>query len=60
MARPELAAGARRDSAAGCDPVTGGFHYDHDPSGSVPATRIILCPASCALEPQALQVTCIP
>ncbi|RLB64253.1 MAG: hypothetical protein DRI90_05005 [Deltaproteobacteria bacterium] len=50
----------RHGSAAECDPVTGGFYYDHDPSGPTPATRIILCPASCALEPMALQVACIP
>ncbi|MBW2458024.1 MAG: hypothetical protein JRI68_26200, partial [Deltaproteobacteria bacterium] len=48
----------RRDSAADCDPITGGFHYDHAPNGPEPATRIILCPASCDLDPKALQVTC--
>jgi len=50
----------RRDSAAACDPVTGGFFFDHDPTGSEPPTRIILCPASCDLDPVALHVTCGP
>lgn len=38
-----------RASAAGCHPETGGFHYDTDPTGPVPPSRVVLCPASCAL-----------
>jgi len=33
-------------SAAACDPVTGGWYYDVDPSMSAP-TKIIVCPETC-------------
>jgi len=33
--------------AAGCDPVTGGWHYDVDPDGAVAPTKIVACPATC-------------
>lgn len=33
---------------ASCDPVTGGWYYDIDPSEGDP-TRILMCPATCAL-----------
>ncbi len=32
--------------AAACDPTTGGWHYDVDPTSAVP-TKIIACPTSC-------------
>jgi hypothetical protein len=35
-------------SAAACDPDTGGWYYDVDPQAGSP-TKIIACPASCAL-----------
>jgi hypothetical protein len=46
----------RVPSAAACHPVTGGFHYDVPLGGSVPPSRIRLCPATCAL----LDTTSIP
>lgn len=39
----------RRDSEGGCHPVDGGFYYDKPLNEDVPPTRVILCPASCAL-----------
>jgi hypothetical protein len=36
-------------SANACDPVKGGFYYDVAPGGPTAPSRILLCPASCAL-----------
>jgi hypothetical protein len=30
-----------------CDPVNGGWHYDHDPKESGTPTQVIACPQSC-------------
>lgn len=46
-ANPTLA--TRRASAAACDPASGGFYFDKDPSGPTAPGRIILCPATCDL-----------
>ncbi len=35
-------------SEAGCDPVTGGFHYDVPPNEGTPS-RVVLCGATCDL-----------
>jgi hypothetical protein len=45
--QPTLA--PRRASAAACDPASGGYYFDKDPSGPTPPGRIILCPATCDL-----------
>jgi hypothetical protein len=34
------------ESEAGCDPATGGWHYDKDPTQATP-TRIIMCAKTC-------------
>jgi hypothetical protein len=46
-AKPTIA--TRRASAAACDPASGGFYFDKDPSGPTAPARIILCPATCDL-----------
>ncbi len=42
----------RRNSAADCDTLSGGFYYERDPFGPIPPGRITLCPASCSLTDQ--------
>jgi hypothetical protein len=42
----------RRNSAADCDPTSGGYYFDRDPFGPVPPERFTLCPASCNLTQQ--------
>ncbi len=34
-------------SMANCDPMTGGWYYDHDPAMGGTPTKIIMCPATC-------------
>ena len=34
-------------SAAGCDPVKGGWYYDEDPDAGGSPTKIEMCPATC-------------
>lgn len=53
----------RRESAAGCDPTTGGYYFDRDPFGPVPPERFTLCPASCnrteqGTHPVVVEVDC--
>jgi hypothetical protein len=36
-------------SMASCDPTKGGWYYDADPDKGGTPTKVILCPASCAL-----------
>lgn len=45
----------RVDGPAACDPVTGGFYYDTPISGGQKPSRIILCPATCALIDEAAE-----
>ncbi len=45
----EPALARRRASALACDPSSGGYYFDKDPSGPTPPGRIILCPATCDL-----------
>jgi len=47
-----------RNSAADCHPVDGGFHYDAVPTAESAPNRIILCPATCAHEPDTIFVSC--
>ena len=35
-----------------------GFFFDRDPTGTTSPGRVILCPASCATEPQSIVVSC--
>jgi hypothetical protein len=35
------------NDAQGCDPQTGGWHYDVDPAGATKPSKVVLCPATC-------------
>ncbi len=35
-----------------------GFYFDRDPNGEVAPGRVILCPTSCASEPESILVSC--
>jgi hypothetical protein len=43
------------DASCGTGP---GFYFDRDPTGDVAPGRVILCPASCASEPESIFVSC--
>jgi hypothetical protein len=46
----------QRAGVASCDPETGGFYFE--PQLPQIPKHIVLCPASCALHPTSLNVTC--
>jgi hypothetical protein len=41
---------------AGCDPATGGWYYDIEPTGSQAPTKLVMCPSTCTLFQQGGQV----
>lgn len=42
---------------ASCDPVKGGWYYDADPATGSTPTKILVCPATCALFDKAADVS---